>query len=79
MRLVRRSRALIFALLALGACRHVKNDPAVCPEYRDLRCVAGARCSMDKSRGCKVCQCEEMDQDSPVGDPDDTSRPPGDD
>jgi hypothetical protein len=62
----------------LAGCAHVKNDQAVCPEYRDIRCVGEARCSYDRGRGCKVCQCQEMDEDSPAAgsSPDDVSRPP---
>jgi hypothetical protein len=70
--------ALLVALLAAPACAHVQKDQTVCPEYRNIRCVGEARCSMDKQRGCKVCQCEDMDMDSPpVGtSPDDQTRPP---
>jgi hypothetical protein len=45
------------AVALLTACATLKNDLTVCPEYRDQRCAFGSECSMDKERGCKVCQC----------------------
>ena len=72
-----RLAALLACVLAAG-CAHVKKDQSVCPEYRDIRCVGEARCSYDNSRGCKVCQCQEMDEGPPIGSPDDTSKPPED-
>jgi hypothetical protein len=65
---------LVLALLLLSACKQVKKDNTVCPEYRDLRCLSGTQCSMDADRGCRVCRCDDGDKlTEPV---DDNSRPP---
>ena len=56
-------------LLALCACAHGKSDQTICPEYRTQRCLAGQQCSMDKARGCKVCQCEGVVQTGADGNP----------
>ena len=61
--------------LASASCAHHQKDRTVCPEYRELRCVAGTRCSMDQARGCRVCQCAPFDQ-PPEGPPDDNAQPP---
>ena len=52
----------LLALLALASlsCATMKDDQTVCAEYRSMRCMAGATCHLDKSRGCKVCQCESV-------------------
>lgn len=55
-------RAFLLALaLATGplvGCASLKNDKTVCPEYRELRCMAAPDCSLDQSRGCRVCRCD---------------------
>ncbi len=50
-------RAFLAAALLLCACAHGKDDRTVCPEYRGQRCLAGQTCTLDKQRGCEVCQC----------------------
>ena len=51
-------RRLLLALsVACASCATLKNDATVCAEYRDLRCAAGTDCSLDRARGCQVCQC----------------------
>lgn len=37
--------------------RSVEGRAEVCPEYRDLRCVASALCAWDDRLGCNVCRC----------------------
>jgi hypothetical protein len=49
-------------MLSLAGCAWSKKDTSVCAEYRDQHCVAGQSCSMDSTRGCRVCQCDPMDQ-----------------
>lgn len=78
MRVVRRLSVTLFlslSWLAGAACAAHQKDRTVCPEYRDQRCVAGARCSMDHARGCRVCQCVPIDQ-PPEGAPDSNAQPP---
>ena len=50
-------RAFLAAAWLLCACAHAKDDRTVCPEYRGQRCLAGQTCTLDKQRGCEVCQC----------------------
>jgi len=57
MRALRFTAAVVVAL-AVAACAHVKDDETVCPEHRDLRCMSGTDCAMDRARGCRVCQCQ---------------------
>jgi hypothetical protein len=70
-------RRLLVALVLVAGCRYAKKDQSVCPEYRDMRCVAGVRCSWNRERGCKVCQCEDLDgnEGEPTYDPDDPTAP----
>lgn len=44
----------------VGACAHLTDDETVCPEYRALRCVGTVTCTMDRGRGCRVCQCDPL-------------------
>jgi hypothetical protein len=62
-------------MLLLAGCATLAKDESVCPEYRNLRCPNGATCSMDRTRGCRVCQCDPIDKMSPVTGPD-TNLPP---
>jgi hypothetical protein len=48
---------LIASLLSLGCSHAFKSSTAVCPEYRNLACTSAPECSMDRDRGCQVCQC----------------------
>jgi hypothetical protein len=53
---------MILAILAaLFGCATLRRDETVCPEYRDIRCLAGAECSVDNPRGCRVCRCNSID------------------
>jgi hypothetical protein len=52
----------LLLLLVLAGCATLAKDESVCPEYRDLRCPAGATCSMDQGRSCRVCQCNPIDK-----------------
>jgi hypothetical protein len=56
-------------LLALLACATMKNDQTVCAEYRGLRCMSTTSCSMDQSRGCKVCRCDPVSGTGADGNP----------
>jgi len=52
--------AALLAMLLLAACAaQFKESRAVCPEYRDLRCGTAPECTMDRDRGCLVCQCSK--------------------
>ena len=48
---------LIACLLSVGCSHAFRNSTTVCPEYRDLACTSSPECSMDRDRGCQVCQC----------------------
>ena len=53
-------RALMLAAMAamLFGCAGIsKKDTTVCSEYRGLVCATAPECSMDQTRGCRVCQC----------------------
>lgn len=41
----------------LSGCAQLSASRTVCPEYRGIRCMTAAECSMDRARGCQVCQC----------------------
>jgi hypothetical protein len=56
-------------LLALCGCAHLTQDQTVCPESRDVRCLTRTVCSMDASRGCRVCRCEAASVEGPDGKP----------
>jgi hypothetical protein len=64
------------ALLMIGGCAAMKKDTSVCPEYRNLRCGGDTICTMDQSRGCRVCRCQapNWNKDQP---PDNPPTPPG--
>jgi hypothetical protein len=36
----------------------------VCPEYQDLRCASQVECSMEKERGCRVCECKPVNAET---------------
>ncbi|HVE85845.1 MAG TPA: hypothetical protein VND93_23480 [Myxococcales bacterium] len=55
-------RALLLAAAAAAlACAHGQQaqskDRTLCPESQDLVCLTAPSCTMDESRGCRVCQC----------------------
>ena len=62
-------RRMLWMLLFAG-CATLAKDESVCPEFRNLRCPAGASCSMDQARGCRVCQCNPIDKMAPTDSPD---------
>ena len=68
--------ALLAALAFLAGCGSLAKDQTVCPEFRDLRCPAGASCSLDRERGCRVCQCNAINALTPTTLPDDRNVPP---
>jgi hypothetical protein len=51
-------RRFLLSVMAVGAlgCSSVKES-GVCPEASSLSCLSSPECSMDRTRGCKVCQC----------------------
>ncbi|MGZ6123348.1 MAG: hypothetical protein ACXWLR_00205 [Myxococcales bacterium] len=71
-------RVLLLVLCALCSCATPKGDQTVCPEYRGLRCATRISCSMDRARGCQVCQCESAAPQGPDGKPG-LPPPPGSD
>jgi hypothetical protein len=61
----------VVAAAALGACRHgteleEKKGETRCPESRNLMCIAGKDCSMDRERGCERCECSKVDGPTPT-------------
>jgi hypothetical protein len=82
----RRALLAVLALASLAACRTIGSEVrSACPEYRDLSCLSQVDCVWDAARGCSVCRCLPVDQEShqslpsaprsatPVADP--ASRP----
>jgi hypothetical protein len=63
-------------LAGAAGCATLSNDTTVCPEYRSLHCLAGAECSMDNRRGCRVCQCNAADRGQSPVPPDQRGRVP---
>jgi hypothetical protein len=45
------------AALLFGCAAISKKDSTVCAEYRGIICATAPECSMDQTRGCRVCQC----------------------
>jgi hypothetical protein len=62
-------RAFLVASLLLCACAHAREESTVCPEYRGQRCLTPQKCSLDKQRGCEVCQCSPAAVVGPDGKP----------
>jgi hypothetical protein len=60
----------VAVLVAAAGCSHgdkkEKQGDVRCPESRDLTCIAGKDCTMDRERGCEVCQCARGDALSPT-------------
>ena len=48
---------LMLVLAMFGGCASLAKSKTVCPEYRDRLCATAPECSMDRERGCQVCQC----------------------
>lgn len=52
--------AAALPLLVLAGCASVSShESGLCPESASLKCMSAPECSMDKARGCKVCQCSQ--------------------
>jgi len=50
----------LLVAIACAAGQRPGSEPetvAICPEYRELRCVTARECSMDRTRNCLVCTC----------------------
>ena len=66
---------LIPVLLLACGHRSKKGEAARCPEYQGMVCFPHEpECSMDRTRGCQVCQCPSIDGPSNPIPPD--RRPP---
>ena len=39
----------------------------ICPEYRNIRCVASTLCAWNDELGCNVCRCAALLQNGPTG------------
>jgi hypothetical protein len=68
-------RALLLAAAAAAlSCSHFRstNDRTLCPESREQVCLTAPACTMDESRGCRVCQCSTGEV--PGGRPEDYGR-----
>jgi hypothetical protein len=50
-------RRLLLLTLLLGCASVSKHESGLCPESASLSCLSTPECSVDKERGCKVCQC----------------------
>ena len=51
---------LSLVALVLGtSCATLRKDQTVCPEYRELRCMADVDCTYDQNKGCRVCACAD--------------------
>ncbi len=58
-------------LAAVAGCRHggkaeEKKGDTRCPESRELTCLSGTSCTMDRERGCETCQCSKSDALTPT-------------
>ncbi len=58
-------------LTALSACSHGRKNEdkpgeTRCPESRNLTCITGTDCTLDRERGCETCQCSKADALSPT-------------
>ncbi|MEZ4364712.1 MAG: hypothetical protein R2939_00325 [Kofleriaceae bacterium] len=70
-------RALLLCLaVAAAATACTRRNPDQCPGTMPAGCVAGEVCTFDEARGCRVCQCEPLDNQPGTYDPDDRSQPP---
>ena len=69
-------RALLAAALLCCACAHPqgRDDASVCAEYRGQRCLTAQKCTLDKQRGCEVCQCSPASVKGPDGRPTENSN-----
>jgi hypothetical protein len=68
---------IVLMIGCLAACATMKNDTTVCEEYRELRCMTDTECSMDSTRGCKVCRCASALEPERPERPDESNDPSG--
>ena len=67
-------RWMVLVVILATACGPKRKNQ--CAGNVTGTCVNGEVCSMDRNRGCQVCQCRPWDQ-TPIGtDPDDQGSPP---
>lgn len=70
MRSVGRRWLVAAVLLAAAGCSHGdkkdKQGDVRCAESRDLTCVTGESCTLDRDRGCEVCRCSPADALTPT-------------
>lgn len=59
--------------LGLAACGPKRTDQ--CAGNATGHCLNGEVCSLDRGRGCLVCQCRPYDQTDTGHDPDDPNPP----
>jgi hypothetical protein len=77
----KRWASAVAAVALLAGCTHSQKEVARCPDSKDLFCLTAVECSMDKKRGCEVCQCSkgpgarEEDARLPSGTPPDRRLP----
>ncbi|HUS31704.1 MAG TPA: hypothetical protein VMZ53_24550 [Kofleriaceae bacterium] len=67
-------RWLVVVLIVATACRAERTNH--CPSNVTSNCISGEVCSMDRQRGCQVCQCRPWDGTPRSKDPDDEGTPP---
>ncbi|HEU0036028.1 MAG TPA: hypothetical protein VFQ53_35695 [Kofleriaceae bacterium] len=60
-------------VLVVAGCQ--KPHPNQCASNTTGACVNGEVCSLDRARGCQVCQCRPYDQVPQGNDPDDPTPP----
>ncbi|MFP2928110.1 hypothetical protein ACLESO_23500 [Pyxidicoccus sp. 3LG] len=58
-------------LAAVAGCSHgskkdEKQGDTRCPESRNLTCVTGTSCTLDRERGCERCECSKADALTPT-------------
>ncbi|MBL0218617.1 MAG: hypothetical protein IPQ07_32655 [Myxococcales bacterium] len=63
----------LVAVVSLGACGPKRKNQ--CPGTTAGTCVNGEVCSMDRKRGCQICQCRPLNETNTGNDPDDPNPP----
>jgi hypothetical protein len=48
------------ALVQLLAPPALEGQTGICPQYREIRCVASVFCMYDELQGCDVCRCSAI-------------------
>ncbi len=62
---------IVLVVMLAAACGPKRKNQ--CAGNVTGACVNGEVCSMDRERGCQVCQCRPWDQTPTANDPDDVS------